>query len=103
MSRGRFSTNPGFNPTDLARKDYELVAGQTGGIAAFYKLASQLLAALDRMTRAHYVIGYYPTRQVAADELREIAVSVRKPGFDWSIVRATSRPPPCAPTTTVPQ
>ena len=79
MSRGTFSTNPGFDLTDLVRKDHELVADQTGGIAAFYKLASQPLAALDRMTRAHYVIGYYPTRQVAADEFREIAVSVRKP------------------------
>lgn len=78
MSRGTFSTNPGFDRTSQDRKDYELVAAQTGGLAAFYKFADQPLAALERMTRAHYLIGYYPTRQVAPDEFREITVSVRK-------------------------
>lgn len=60
-------------------KDYALVAGQTGGLAAFYRFADQPLASLDRTTRHHYVLGYYPTEQVPSNEFRSFVVSVTRP------------------------
>lgn len=60
-------------------KDYALVAGQTGGIAAFYKFADQPLTTLDRITRHHYVIGYYPAQQIPLNEFRSFTVTVTRP------------------------
>lgn len=54
------------------------IAGLTGGEATFLKYADQPLAALDRATRSYYVLGYYPTREVAPEEVRRIDVSVRQ-------------------------
>jgi VWFA-related protein len=61
-------------------KDYALVADQTGGLAAFYKFADQPLTALDRMTRHHYLLGYYPTQQIAPTEYRAIEITPTRPG-----------------------
>ena len=54
------------------------MATQTGGTAAFFQYADRPLAALDRATRLHYVLGYYPSRPVEPDQYRQIEVTVSR-------------------------
>jgi hypothetical protein len=60
MSRGR-RVGPlltGLHPGIVAA--YEVVAEQTGGLSAFFQFADRPLTTLDRSTRFHYLLGYYP-------------------------------------------
>jgi hypothetical protein len=68
----------GFEPGLI--RDLEWVADQTGGLAAFFVRAEEPLVVLDRETRSRYVLGYYPAREVAADQYRTIEVSVGRAG-----------------------
>jgi hypothetical protein len=68
----------GLDPAVIT--DHAILAWQTGGVSAFYRYAEQPLAALDRATRFHYVVGYYPTRQASADQYRRVEVQVTRPG-----------------------
>ena len=64
----------GFPPGMI--DDQAWMAAQTGGTATFFNLADRPLAALDRATRLHYVLGYYPSRPVEPDQYRQIEVTV---------------------------
>ena len=79
MSRGGGLTRGGgIDPARI--DDHALLAAQTGGVSAFYQFAAEPLALLDRVTRFHYVLGYYPTRQVAGEQYRHIEIAVTRPG-----------------------
>lgn len=75
--RGKFGIL-GFEPGFI--DDQEWMADQTGGTATFFQFADKPLTALDRVTRFHYVLGYYPAREVAPDQFRNIEVIVKRAG-----------------------
>lgn len=58
--------------------DQTWMAAQTGGTATFFQFADRPLAALDRATRVHYVLGYYPSRPVEPDQYRSIDVTISR-------------------------
>jgi VWFA-related protein len=74
----RMQPTLGFDPGLIDVQQW--VAEQTGGTATFFEYADKPLAALDRTTRFHYVLGYYPTREVTPDQYRVIDIVVRRPG-----------------------
>ena len=81
MSGGRLRQGPlltGLHPGVVAR--YEVATHQTGGMTAFFQFADKPLAALERSTRFHYLLGYYPTESLAPDAYRRITISVRREG-----------------------
>jgi len=78
----------------LGRLAQQSVAEQTGGSSSFFQDAAKSLAALERATRFYYVVGYYPTREVAPDQYREIEVSIRRPGAKVSYRRGYQALPP---------
>jgi VWFA-related protein len=81
MSRGRLrpaSLLSGLHPGVVAA--YEVVAEQTGGLSAFFQFADKPLTALDRSTRFHYLLGYYPAEPPPPTAYRAIEVAVTRPG-----------------------
>jgi VWFA-related protein len=60
--------------------DQRRIAELTGGVASFFQFAREPLSAIDRMTRSHYLLGYYPVNQSEADRTRQIEVAVSRPG-----------------------
>ncbi|MGE5834766.1 MAG: VWA domain-containing protein [Acidobacteriota bacterium] len=66
----------GFDPGFI--DDQEWMANQTGGTATFFQFGDKPLTALDRATRAHYVLGYYPSRAVSPEQYRNIEVTVKR-------------------------
>ena len=82
MSKGRLalsSSSVGFWQS-AAIADQRRIAELTGGVASFFQFAREPLSAIDRMTRSHYLLGYYPANQSAADRTRQIDVAVTRPG-----------------------
>jgi VWFA-related protein len=77
----------------LGRVAQEVVSEQTGGSSSFFQYADKSLAALDRATRFHYLIGYYPTRELPPDQYREIEVSINRPGLRLSYRRGYQAQP----------
>ena len=81
MIRGGGAGFGGYNGIDpMVIDDHALLAAQTGGVSAFYQFTEEPLALLNRVTRFHYVLGYYPTRQVSAEQYRRIEIGVTRPG-----------------------
>jgi VWFA-related protein len=68
----------------LRRKALAITADQTGGTSAFFQFAEKPLAVLERATRFHYVVGYYPSRDAAPDQYRDVRVSIARPGTQAS-------------------
>jgi hypothetical protein len=62
-----------------ANADLRAVAEQTGGLSSLYRYARDAIDRLDRATRFHYVLGYYPANAVWDGDLRRIEVRVRRP------------------------
>ncbi|HEX7777912.1 MAG TPA: VWA domain-containing protein, partial [Vicinamibacterales bacterium] len=83
MSRGRLHGGgpllSGLHPGVVAA--YEIVAEQTGGLSSFFQFADKPLTALDRSTRFHYLLGYYPTEPLPSNAYRNIEVAVTRPGL----------------------
>jgi hypothetical protein len=73
---GRQQSPLGFEPGFI--DDQTWMAAQTGGTATFFEFADRPLAALDRATRLHYVLGYYPSRPVEPDQYRQIEVTISR-------------------------
>lgn len=73
---GRLQSPLGFEPGFI--DDQTWMAAQTGGTATFFEFADRPLAALDRSTRLHYVLGYYPSRPVEPDQYRQIEVTINR-------------------------
>lgn len=65
-----------LNTWDLASQ--RSVASETGGSSSFFEYATRPLETLNRVTRAHYVLGYYPKRDLGPQELRLLEVTVRR-------------------------
>jgi VWFA-related protein len=63
-----------------ANADLRAMASLTGGQVSIYKYASRAFDRLDRATRFHYVLGYYPANATWDGSDRRIKVSVRRPG-----------------------
>lgn len=63
-----------------ANADLRAIARHTGGQVSIYKYASRAFDRLERGTRAHYVIGYYPQDARWDGGERRITVKVRRPG-----------------------
>ncbi len=63
-----------------ANADLRALAGLTGGQVSIYKYASRAFDRLDRATRFHYVLGYYPANATWDGSDRRIKVTVRRPG-----------------------
>jgi VWFA-related protein len=59
--------------------DLRYVAAQTGGQASILKDASVALARIDTTTRAHYLLGYYPTNGDWNARYRSVRVEVNRP------------------------
>jgi hypothetical protein len=96
MSRGRL-TSRGYNGIDpRVIDDHVVVAAQTGGVSAFYQFAEEPLAFVNRVTRFHYVLGYYPTRQVPGEQYRRIEVAVTRPGVRLLYRQGYVAQPPAA-------
>ncbi|HXT71687.1 MAG TPA: VWA domain-containing protein [Vicinamibacterales bacterium] len=68
----------------LRRKAQQVTAEQTGGTSAFFQFAEKPLAALERATRHHYLLGYYPSRDAAPDQYRDIRISIARQGVQLS-------------------
>lgn len=66
--------------TSFANADARALAEQTGGVASAYAYASDTLNKLERATRFHYVIGYYPANRMWDGARRRIEVRVNRPG-----------------------
>ena len=82
MSKGRLAMSSsvvGFWQSS-AIADQRRIAELTGGVASFFQFAREPLSAIDRMTRSHYLLAYYPANQSAADRTRQIDVAVTRPG-----------------------
>jgi VWFA-related protein len=62
-----------------AAADGQAVVEQTGGIASFYQYADKTLDRLNRATRFHYLLGYYPTDATWDGKYRKITVKVNRP------------------------
>jgi len=62
-----------------ANGDSRFFAEQTGGIWSFYRYASETLGRLERATRFHYVLGYYPPNPKWDGSNRRIKVTVSRP------------------------
>jgi VWFA-related protein len=77
----------------LGRAAQEVVSEQTGGSSSFFQYTDKALSALDRATRFHYLIGYYPTRDLPPDQYRQIEVSVNRPGVRISYRRGYQAQP----------
>lgn len=60
--------------------DLRSVAAQTGGQASFLKDAAPALARIDAVTRAHYLLAYYPSRDAWNGRFRSIKVLVNRLG-----------------------
>jgi hypothetical protein len=60
--------------------DLRFIARHTGGQVSIYKYASRAFDRLERGTRAHYVLGYYPLDARWDGGDRRITVKVRRPG-----------------------
>jgi hypothetical protein len=63
-----------------ANADLRAMASLTGGQVSIYKYASRAFDRLDRATRFHYVLGYYPANATWDGSDRHVKVSVRRPG-----------------------
>jgi VWFA-related protein len=59
--------------------DLRYVAAQTGGQASMLKDARLALARIDTTTRAHYLLGYYPTNGDWNARFRSVKVEVNRP------------------------
>jgi VWFA-related protein len=59
--------------------DAQAIAEHTGGISSFYEYADKSLGRLDRATRFHYVIGYYPANRASDGRYRTISLKVNRP------------------------
>jgi VWFA-related protein len=59
--------------------DLRYVAAQTGGQASILKDARVALARIDTTTRAHYLLGYYPTNGDWNAQYRSVRVEVNRP------------------------
>jgi hypothetical protein len=62
-----------------ANADLRAIASLTGGQVSIYKYASRAFDRLDRATRFHYVLGYYPANATWDGDERRIKVRVRRP------------------------
>jgi hypothetical protein len=60
--------------------DLRFIARHTGGQVSIYKYASRAFDRLERGTRSHYVLGYYPVDARWDGGDRRITVKVRRPG-----------------------
>jgi hypothetical protein len=60
--------------------DLRFIARHTGGQVSIYKYASRAFGRLERGTRSHYVLGYYPVDARWDGGDRRITVKVRRPG-----------------------
>lgn len=60
--------------------DLRAFARHTGGQVSIYKYASRAFDRLERGTRAHYVLGYYPVDARWDGGERRLAVTVRRAG-----------------------
>jgi hypothetical protein len=69
----------GLHPGVVAA--YEVVTDQTGGLSAFFQFADRPLSALDRSSRFHYLLGYYPSEPRPTNAYRKIEVSVTRAGL----------------------
>jgi hypothetical protein len=56
------------------------LAERTGGHAALFKRGHEALDTIDRSSRSHYLIGYYPTNGGQDGRFRRITVKVARPG-----------------------
>ena len=92
MIRGQLSipTKSYLNPRDgsligvsdvdfFAPADHRVLTSHTGGIASFYRYASDPLTMLDRSSRFQYLLGYYPKAATAPDTYRVIRIVIRRP------------------------
>lgn len=63
-----------------ANADLRAMADLTGGQVSIYKYAARAFDRLDRGTRFHYVLGYYPANATWDGRERRIKVTVGRPG-----------------------
>ena len=61
-----------------ANADLRAIADLTGGQTSIYKYASRAFARIERATRFHYVLGYYPANATWDGDERRIKVTVRR-------------------------
>jgi VWFA-related protein len=59
--------------------DAQSLVERTGGIASFSQQAESTLDHLNRVTRFHYLLGYYPTNATWDGKYRAISVKVNRP------------------------
>jgi VWFA-related protein len=62
-----------------AYNDGRAVSERTGGLASFYRLASDALAGIDLATRSRYLLAYEPADDRWDGGYRRIEVNVRRP------------------------
>jgi len=97
MYRGRMVRSaPGL---DRWFREQAVVAERTGGLSSLYEYSDRPLTRLDRLTRGHYLLGYYPSVTADSRAARVIDVSVAQRGvsliyrrlFEARPFEATSR------------
>ena len=64
----------------MGHADLRALAGLTGGQVSIYTYASRAFDRLDRATRFHYVLGYYPANATWDGRERRIKITVGRPG-----------------------
>ena len=64
----------------FAPGDHRILAEQTGGISSFYQYAAKTLEFLDRSSRFHYLLAYYPSESSSREAYRKIRVEIRRQG-----------------------
>jgi hypothetical protein len=62
----------------LAPSDHQMLAEHTGGTSSFYQQADKPLARLDLITRAQYLLGYYPSTAASNRQHRVVEVRVKR-------------------------
>jgi VWFA-related protein len=80
MAGDRYRLPNPHDPETFRPADDRALAEETGGSASFYQDADRALDRLNRSTRFHYLLGYYPTKPPSSGEYREVRVAVDRPG-----------------------
>jgi VWFA-related protein len=68
-------------------QDARDISRETGGHSYLYQYADKALDAIERGSRARYLLGYYPTKQTRDGAYRKIVVKVKRAGATVSYRR----------------
>ncbi|HSC29070.1 MAG TPA: VWA domain-containing protein [Vicinamibacterales bacterium] len=66
----------------FAAHSLQNVSRLTGGHSSLYRYADDALRRIDRTTRSHYLLGYYPSSPTWDGRYRRVTVRVNRPGVE---------------------